>query len=330
MVRTDDPGQARVIASLDSDEVGHLHDMSGSAVRTTGWETLSVEETPGPDADEPVVRAYVPIRDRAGEPVAVMRLDADQRYFDALITEAVVAAILIFVIAMTFSMLFTATFSRQMARPVETLVRGMDAVAAGNLSVRVPAPGTLNEMDRLSKHFNTMVGDLRDRERMQRDVGTATEVQVRLLPRRATRPRGLRDPRRYEVLQRSRRRLLRLPADESILIRARSAGRAARHHRGRRRRARTGLGAADDGRSGPCSDRPSSIARADLVDAVSSVNRQMLHDEAAARSSRCSRACSIASGMPSHGSAPDMIPRSSTDVPPAPSCSWRPPASRSA
>jgi serine phosphatase RsbU (regulator of sigma subunit) len=278
MVRTDDPGQARVIASLDSDEVGHLHDMSGSAVRTTGWETLSVEETPGPDADEPVVRAYVPIRDRAGEPVAVMRLDADQRYFDALITEAVVAAILIFVIAMTFSMLFTATFSRQMARPVETLVRGMDAVAAGNLSVRVPAPGTLNEMDRLSKHFNTMVGDLRDRERMQRDVGTATEVQVRLLPREQPVLEG------YEI-HGGTKYCSEAGGDYFDYLQM-SPSSSERDQQGER----LGIIVADVAGHGLGSALLMTAIRAvlrsaildrgaDLVDAVSSVNRQMLHDE---------------------------------------------------
>lgn len=278
MVRTSDPAVARVIASLDHEEVGQRHDMSTSAARTTGWELLSVEETPGPDAEEPVVRAYVPIRDATGAPIAVMRLDADQRYFDALIVEAVIAAILIFVIAMTFSMLFTAKFSRQMARPVETLVGGMDAVAAGNLAVRVPEPGTLNEMDRLSNHFNTMVGDLRDRVRMQRDVSTAAEVQVRLLPRRQPDVEG------YEI-HGGTKYCSEAGGDYFDYLEMRSSATG-----GDERSDQLGIIVADVSGHGLGSALLMTAIRAvlrsaildrgsDLVDAVSSVNRQMLHDE---------------------------------------------------
>ncbi|MGZ6144265.1 MAG: HAMP domain-containing protein, partial [Myxococcales bacterium] len=49
---------------------------------------------------------------------------------------------------------------RALSRPVERLATGMQQVAAGDLSVRVPEEGSEDELCLLVSHFNRMTGEL--------------------------------------------------------------------------------------------------------------------------------------------------------------------------
>ncbi|MEM7227210.1 MAG: SpoIIE family protein phosphatase [Planctomycetota bacterium] len=182
MVPSDSDDRALTVAAINRGEIGQYHDMSVSDERRAGWQKLSVEGRARVYSPRKVMRAYVPIRDAAGNPVGVVRLDADQRYFNALIIWAFIAALLVFFGGAVISLIFTWRFSRAMARPLESLMTGMEAVAAGTLDTEIELPGTGDEFDRVSQRFNQMVVDLRDRARLKRDMGTAAAIQQHLLP----------------------------------------------------------------------------------------------------------------------------------------------------
>ncbi|MEM9302407.1 MAG: SpoIIE family protein phosphatase [Pseudomonadota bacterium] len=182
LVPEDRGATGRVIASLRENQVGLRHDMALPGKRSLGWRELSVEDSPSSDASGAFVRAYVPIRDSNGTPVAALRMDAAPGYFDELWLEAAIAALLVFLVTSLVSYGLTRRLSGQLARPVEAVVAGMDAVARGELDVKLTLPATMDELDALTRHFNRMVVDLRDRERMKRGVDAAAEVQRHLLP----------------------------------------------------------------------------------------------------------------------------------------------------
>ncbi|MEM7704632.1 MAG: SpoIIE family protein phosphatase [Pseudomonadota bacterium] len=178
MVRTDDPSSARVIAAIDEAEEGSNHDMTLNQARRLGWEQLTVEDQPD---SEQLLRAYVPIRSTDGEVQGLLRMDLSGSYFDNLWLEALAGAVAVFIIGSLLSWLISRRFSRALARPVEAFAGGMDAVASGRLEP-LAVPATHDEFDALAQHFNGMVSDLRDRERLKKDLLAAAAVQQHLLP----------------------------------------------------------------------------------------------------------------------------------------------------
>jgi len=85
-------------------------------------------------------------------------------------------------VAFTISLELTLLLSNSVVGPLRSLRRGTDAVAAGDLSARVPVLGS-DEAGRLASSFNTMVAGLQEREQLREAFGAyvAPEVAVRVL-----------------------------------------------------------------------------------------------------------------------------------------------------
>jgi class 3 adenylate cyclase len=80
-------------------------------------------------------------------------------------------------VAFTISLELTLLLANSILQPLRDLRRGTDAVAAGDLSVRVPVLGG-DETGRLAASFNSMVAGLQERERLRLAFGAYVDPQL--------------------------------------------------------------------------------------------------------------------------------------------------------
>lgn len=110
--------------------------------------------------------------------VVVIGLSSPERSLESLGLGVAVAIL----VAFTISLELTLLLSGSIVGPLRSLRRGTDAVAAGDLTVRVPVLGS-DEAGRLASSFNTMVAGLQEREQLHEAFGAyvAPEVVERVL-----------------------------------------------------------------------------------------------------------------------------------------------------
>jgi class 3 adenylate cyclase len=80
-------------------------------------------------------------------------------------------------VAFTISLELSLLVLRSILQPIQDLQRGTAAVAAGDLSARVPVVAT-DETGRLAGSFNTMVAGLQERERLREAFGAFVDPDV--------------------------------------------------------------------------------------------------------------------------------------------------------
>ncbi len=80
-------------------------------------------------------------------------------------------------VAFTISLELTLLLANSILQPLRDLRRGTDAVAAGDLTVRVPVMGS-DEGGRLAASFNSMVAGLQERERLREAFGAYVDPQL--------------------------------------------------------------------------------------------------------------------------------------------------------
>ncbi len=80
-------------------------------------------------------------------------------------------------VAFTISLELTLLLANSILQPLRQLRHGTDAVASGDLTVRVPVVGS-DEAGRLSMSFNSMVAGLQERERLQEAFGAYVDPQL--------------------------------------------------------------------------------------------------------------------------------------------------------
>ncbi|HEU4334095.1 MAG TPA: ATP-binding protein [Candidatus Eisenbacteria bacterium] len=124
------------------------------------------------DAARARVVAVAPIRSRTGESVglAVVELSAANLVAEARLLWY--TSLAIFLVGLVASVFASSAVSRWVTRPVEGLLRGVEAIAKGDLATRVPTE-TRNELGALGTAFNQMAESLqaaqrRDAEQQER------------------------------------------------------------------------------------------------------------------------------------------------------------------
>jgi class 3 adenylate cyclase len=139
-----------------------------------------VSTTVAPDADLGPVALSLRARLLLSMPVinivggvVVAGLSGGGRGFDAL-GLGVAFAILV---AVTISLELSLLLARSILVPLRELQRGTEAVAEGDLSVRVPVV-TADETGRLAASFNGMVAGLEERERLREAFGAYVDPDV--------------------------------------------------------------------------------------------------------------------------------------------------------
>jgi sigma-B regulation protein RsbU (phosphoserine phosphatase) len=85
------------------------------------------------------------------------------------------------VVAVLAAVALAFALANAVSRPVQSLIRFMRRVGAGDLEAKAEFGGS-GEFRRLADELNRMIADLRDRLRLRHSLGVAMEVQQRLLP----------------------------------------------------------------------------------------------------------------------------------------------------
>ncbi len=93
------------------------------------------------------------------------------------------------VLALGIAIILSRLFSSSVIGPVSQMEDAMAKVEQGNLAVSVPVENN-DELGALAEHFNQMTGGLIERERMQKSLNLAREVQQNLLPKKNLKVNG--------------------------------------------------------------------------------------------------------------------------------------------
>ncbi|GAB5497430.1 MAG: hypothetical protein Phyf2KO_25100 [Phycisphaerales bacterium] len=180
--RTDDPGTGRLIVTYNTEETGRLYDMSRFPVMMAAWDVAQAEEESATDEYGTTLSAYAPIRDGAGNTIAIVGLDTAGVYYRNVLILIVVIAFFMFLGGVLFSALFAWVLSRALSKPLLKLAGAIERVAGGDLNASVEEGASRDEFGLLSKRFNEMVRGLRDRASIKEDLGQAAAIQSGLLP----------------------------------------------------------------------------------------------------------------------------------------------------
>ena len=112
-------------------------------------------------------------------------IELDGETFTGFLRSQFKLFLLFLVIGMLVSRLLAHIFVRKIARPIEKLSQTVSEVARGNLAHEVPVT-TKDEIGRLAADVNTMIGGLREWDRIKRieyELEKGQEIQREFLPR---------------------------------------------------------------------------------------------------------------------------------------------------
>ncbi len=123
----------------------------------------------GPSADRSIVKdkwgvflsGYAPIKDDAGNAIAILGIDMSASDVYNLQKEVKKRALLVLLLGIIFSVLLGTFISLRVTNPVKKLVEGTRHISEGNLEYRVKTGGS-DEMSELADSFNKMTIKLSD------------------------------------------------------------------------------------------------------------------------------------------------------------------------
>jgi sigma-B regulation protein RsbU (phosphoserine phosphatase) len=132
----------------------------------------------------------------ADRPVGTVYLTYSREDLVAGIQRAVNTTLKLSAAAVLVGLLLSLLFFRHISRPMRVMLEGVDAVGGGDLDARIEMP-TRNEFRVLASAFNDMSerlsrsrGELVAKERMDRELEIAADIQEALIPQSVTPPKG--------------------------------------------------------------------------------------------------------------------------------------------
>jgi len=132
----------------------------------------------------------------AGQPIGTVYLTYSKGELRETIAAAVRLILLISAGALAVGLLLSIAFFRHISRPMEIMMEGVGKLATGNLEARIAMP-TRNEFGVLADSFNNMAKRIRGaqaelvtKERMDRELEIARDIQQSLIPRDVVPPPG--------------------------------------------------------------------------------------------------------------------------------------------
>jgi serine phosphatase RsbU (regulator of sigma subunit) len=162
------PAQSASLKKLDQQLNRRFHRMQANLLKTGGVVTMFVNLTGEKDINQ-----------------YFMGIELDSETFTEFIRSRFKLFILFLFIGMIVSRLLAHIFVRKIARPIEKLSETVSKVAQGDLSQEVPLE-TKDEIGQLATDVNTMVGELREWDRIKRiefELEKGQEIQREFLPR---------------------------------------------------------------------------------------------------------------------------------------------------
>lgn len=113
------------------------------------------------DSGEKILDIALPISLRNGIRVGVARIGMSQDVIQKLVDQAFIEVLWIAAGLLLIAVLITIFFTGLLLKPLEGLMRGVNAIGEGNLSFKIPVKGN-NEIAILARSFNDMAAHLRE------------------------------------------------------------------------------------------------------------------------------------------------------------------------
>ncbi len=139
--------------------------------------------------DDEILEVSVPILYRDGSLLGRVHLGMRQEHLDRAIAAARRSTLHVVLGALVVGLLFAFLLTSRIVRPINQLTRGTEEIGRGNLDYRIDVKSR-TEVGRLAHTFNEMTGRLKEaqkamieKERLNRDLEIAHEIEEKLLPR---------------------------------------------------------------------------------------------------------------------------------------------------
>ena len=178
---------------LDVANVGKRHRRDMSGYREVVSPMLRAHEALYVDEEAYVLRTPVMSQDR---PIGDVVLTYSKRELRADVNRGIRITITISAVSLVLGLLLALAFFRHISRPMQVLMRGVDTLAGGNLDTNINMP-TRNEFRVLAEAFNEMAFRIAAaqkehivKERMDRELEIARDIQRTLLPEHVYVPSG--------------------------------------------------------------------------------------------------------------------------------------------
>jgi serine phosphatase RsbU (regulator of sigma subunit) len=139
--------------------------------------------------DEEILEVSVPVVYRDGSLLGSVHLGMRKEHLNRAIAAAQRSVLRVVLGALAVGLLVAVLLTSRIVRPINLLTRGTEEIGRGNLDYRIDVRSR-TEVGRLAHTFNDMTGKLKEaqkalieRERLNRDLELAHEIEERLLPR---------------------------------------------------------------------------------------------------------------------------------------------------
>ena len=195
LVDTSKPGIMKFAGNADEDELVDC----GEEFDVTPYPEL-VKSVDGPRADREITQdrwgywlsGYAPLRLGDGTVVGILGIDVSAETIGEMNSLIMKNALYVFLVGILFSVIAGNLAAWWLTKPMKVLLVGMGQIQSGNLDYKISI-GTGDEFGKLGEAFNTMSGRLkkyiqdlteatRDKERLNRELEIAAEMQRSMLP----------------------------------------------------------------------------------------------------------------------------------------------------
>jgi serine phosphatase RsbU (regulator of sigma subunit) len=196
LVRSEDPEIMRFIANADPIDVVK----SGEDFNIAPYPEM-LKAFQSPSADKKITRdkwgywlsGYAPIKHPDGRFSGILGTDISADTIAQMQTDIKNTAAYVFFIGIIMSVIAGKMASWWLAKPMIRLIEGMNDICSGNLDRKIPVKAD-DEFGKLSRNFNEMADKLKkyihdltettkEKERLNRELEIASELQIALLPR---------------------------------------------------------------------------------------------------------------------------------------------------
>lgn len=171
---TETPGQLTFL--IDASKVsrvaepGERYDATTMPFMLQGFERVSVEDRAYGDEFGETQSAYAPLKTNSGRVVGIVGVDVLALRLDETRKQVIAFCAAVFGVALLAVIGLALLVRRQVRRPLARVLDAASAIASGKLDTRLHAPSS-DEFGLLAERFDTMAGNLRDRERLKETFG---------------------------------------------------------------------------------------------------------------------------------------------------------------
>lgn len=181
LLPTERPGHFRFFIEASRDGGAGLwgtpYDGTTLPVMLQGLSALSVEREPVADAYGVTQSGYAPVRDTAGEVVALVGVDVDAGDIAAARARVLRISLAIYLAAILFLGAAAVVVARSVREPLVQVISASGAIARGESGVRLAMPRQ-DEFGVLGRHFDLMAAGLEEREFIRATFGRYVSEDV--------------------------------------------------------------------------------------------------------------------------------------------------------